>query len=243
MSESTALATREPSMMELLSMAVEKGAGIETIERLAKLKRELAEDEAKLEFNQAMHRAQEQMRRIGVNAMNPQTHSKYATYEKLDSALRPIYVKEGFSLSFDSEPTDRPDVVRVVCYVSRGVYTRTYRIDMPADGKGAKGNDVMSRTHATGAAMSYGARYLLKAIFNVAVGETDDDGNLASGPVLAPDVLEEWLDVIKSASDEDELKQQYFNALEAAKPDQNAIKALAHAKNERWRQIAKGGRK
>ena len=48
---------------------------------------------------------------------------------------------------------------------------------MPADGKGAKGGDVMTKTHAAGAAMSYGMRYLLKMIFNVAVGEEDKDGN------------------------------------------------------------------
>ncbi len=48
---------------------------------------------------------------------------------------------------------------------------------MPADGKGAKGGDVMTKTHATGAAASYGARYLLKGIFNIAVGDDDRDGN------------------------------------------------------------------
>lgn len=54
---------------------------------------------------------------------------------------------------------------------------KPYQIDMPADGKGAKGGDVMTKTHATGAAASYGMRYLLKMIFNVAIGEEDRDGN------------------------------------------------------------------
>ena len=35
----------------------------------------------------------------------------------------------------------------------------------------------MTKTHASGAAQQYGMRYLLKAIFNVAVGEDDRDGN------------------------------------------------------------------
>jgi len=38
--------------------------------------------------------------------------------------------------------------------------------------------DVMSRTHATASALSYGMRYLLRLIFNIAVGE-GDDGNKA----------------------------------------------------------------
>src|SRR5262249_39252909 len=52
---------------------------------------------------------------------------------------------------------------------------------MPADGKGPKGGDVMSRTHATGSALSYARRYLLLMIFNISVGGDDDDGNRAGG--------------------------------------------------------------
>jgi len=37
--------------------------------------------------------------------------------------------------------------------------------------------------------MSYGMRYLLKMIFNVAVGEDDDDGNRASAPAITSDQL------------------------------------------------------
>ena len=68
--------------------------------------------------------------------------------------------------------------MRVLCYVSHSAgHTRTYQCDMPADGKGAKGNDVMTKTHAAGSAASYGMRYLLKMIFNIAIGEDDTDGN------------------------------------------------------------------
>jgi hypothetical protein len=35
----------------------------------------------------------------------------------------------------------------------------------------------MTKTHASGAAQSYGMRYLLKGIFNIAIGEEDNDGN------------------------------------------------------------------
>jgi hypothetical protein len=118
------------------------------------------------------------MGRISADAENKQTHSRYATYAKLDSVLRPIYTKHGFSLSFDEDESPKPDHIRCLCYVSHDAgHTRTYRKDMPADGKGAKGGDVMTKTHATGAASSYGARYLLKGIFNVAIGEDDRDGN------------------------------------------------------------------
>lgn len=134
--------------------------------------------QAASDFFQAMNKAQQEMGRVAANKTNNQTRSKYADYSALDKVLRPIYSAHGFSLSFNTEPTDQPDTVVVTCDVSHiGGHTKAYRIAMPSDGKGAKGNDVMTKTHATGAAASYGMRYLLKMIFNVAIGEDDTDGN------------------------------------------------------------------
>jgi hypothetical protein len=110
---------------------------------------------------------------------------------------------------------------------------------MPADGKGAKGGDVMTKTHATGAAVSYGQRYLLKMIFNLAVGEVDDDGNGASGQTMPEVELCNRLDKIEAATTEDELKEVYLQAVKAAEAikDQVAIRTLANAKNKQWRVI------
>jgi hypothetical protein len=147
------------------------------MEHLFALHERMAGKQAETEFNGAMARVQSAMGRISADATNPQTRSNYATYGKLDKALRPIYTKEGLSLSFDTEPA--PDgLVGMLCYVSHtGGHTRTYKAQVPSDGKGAKGNDVMTKTHAFGSGTSYGMRYLLKMIFNVAIGEEDDDGN------------------------------------------------------------------
>jgi hypothetical protein len=87
----------------------------------------------------------------------------------------------------------------------RDGYSREYSIDMPADGKGARGNDVMTKTHATGSATTYGRRYLLMMIFNLSV--EDDDGNAAANkangngngakPKLSPAQLEELRSYLK----------------------------------------------
>lgn len=151
---------------------------LDKMERLMAMRERELSRQAEQAFNLAMKAAQAEMRTIGADANNSQTRSKYATYAKLDSVLRPIYTKHGFSISFDEDDSPKADHIRVLCYVAHEAgYTRTYRKDMPADGKGAKGGDVMTKTHATGAAASYGMRYLLKGIFNVAVGEEDADGN------------------------------------------------------------------
>ena len=136
--------------------------------------------QAETAFNAALNASQARVGRIATDATNPQTRSRYATYAALDRVLRPVYIEQGLSLSFDTTDSPVPEHIRVLCHVSHTAgHTRTYHVDMPADGKGAKGGDVMTKTHAAGAAMSYGMRYLLKMIFNVAIGEDDTDGNTA----------------------------------------------------------------
>lgn len=166
------------------------------MERLYALMERQQAQQAEIAFNDAMSSAQGKMGRISADATNPQTRSKYATYGKLDKALRPIYSQYGFSLSFDSTDSPKEDHARFLCYCSHSAgHTRTYRIDIPVDGKGAKGNDVMTKTHAVGSGASYGMRYLLKMIFNVAVGEDDDDGNAAGRPPSEAEInAEKWVE-------------------------------------------------
>lgn len=237
---------RPSGLDHLMQVALENQAGIDIIERLSDLRRRELEDAAEAEFNDAMHRVQSKMRRIGFDATNPQTHSRYSTYAKLDRELRPLYTSEGFSLSFNTEPVEVPDMQRIVCYVSHRAshlpkaHTRTYRIDMPADGKGAKGNDVMTKTHATGAACQYGRRYLLGMIFNVATTEKDDDGNIAPNDIQPMDegkVLD-WLGKIEESTTVEELKTNFLAAVQVARKagDSNAAKAFEQAKLRVWKQ-------
>lgn len=184
--------TRAPAAID-----PETGAMLVLIERLAlnsdvdpdkmqkflDMQERIIDKKSSARFNQAMSKAQSEMRQVSADATNPQTYSKYASYAALDRELRPVYTANGFALSFDTGDGAPEGCIRVLCYVSHdGGHSRTYRADMPADGKGARGGDVMTKTHATGSAMSYGMRYLLKMIFNVAVGEEDDDGNGGKKP-------------------------------------------------------------
>jgi hypothetical protein len=157
--------------------ASSKAVDIDKMQKLMEMHERIVHKTAEAAFNEALSEAQAKMRPVATDADNDHTRSKYATYAALDRALRPIYTAVGISISYDTADSPRPECVRVLAYVARGGYSRTYRADMPADGKGAKGGDVMTKTHAAGAAMSYGMRYLLKMIFNVAVGEDDTDGN------------------------------------------------------------------
>src|ERR1035437_5862401 len=219
--------------MDLLSVALHNNAAIDVIERLATLQREEMAHEAEIDFNEAMNRVQEKIKRIAPNLDNLQTSSKYASYAAIDRKIRPIYSQEGFSLSFDTADCPKTDHVRVVCYVALRGPTRRYQMDMAADGKGPKGGDVMTRTHAEGAAMSYGMRYLVKGIFNIAIGEEDTDGNLESNGELA-----EQLEWVANAKDLDELKKLYKAAYTMFEATPAALKAIIAAKNKRREEIS-----
>jgi hypothetical protein len=220
------------SMLERI--ARDPSVPMDRLERAWQMRKEIQMEAAEEAFNEAMSAVQGKMRAVAADANNPQTRSRYASYFALDKAIRPIYSAEGFGLSFDTEDSPAADHVRIVCYVTRGKFTRKYRVDMPADGKGAKGGDVMTKTHATGSAVSYGMRYLLKMIFNIAVSDRDDDGNAAArtgGGVITAEQAKE----IKAKCDQvadgfDESFCNYFG-IEAiadlpAKDYQRALAAL-----------------
>lgn len=180
------------TLMTVISRAAaDPDFDIGKMERLMQMHQQIQAQKALEAYNSAMSAAQAEMGPISTDALNPQTKSRYASYAQLDRALRPIYTKHGFALSFNEGETDKPAHVRVLCKVSHsGGHVEPFKKDMPADGKGAKGGDVMTLTHAAGAAMSYGMRYILKGVFNVAVGEEDKDGNTAEyiGPGQAADI-------------------------------------------------------
>ena len=156
---------------------------VDKLDHLMRLQERVRSDDQRKAYNTAMSAAQAEMGRISTDALNPQTRSRYASYGQLDKALRPIYSRHGFAVSFNTADSPLEQHVRVLALVTHSEgHERDFQADIPCDGKGPKGNDVMSKTHAAGSAMSYGQRYLLKLIWNVAIGENDDDGNAAARP-------------------------------------------------------------
>jgi hypothetical protein len=172
--------TEASAVLHMIERAArDPSVDIDKLQQLMAMRERIEARTAEADFDRALTAAQAGMGRVRTDSNNPQTKSRYASYGALDAAMRPVYTNNGFALSFNTE-NPAPDIVRVICRVShQNGHSRTYQIDMPADGKGAKGGDVMTKTHATGSAVSYGMRYLLKMIFNIAVSDRDDDGNAA----------------------------------------------------------------
>ena len=215
--------------------ASDPGVDVIKMEKLLDMQERVLNKQAESEFFRSLNTCQSSMTRVSADCYNGQTKSKYASYAALDRALRPIYTDNGLCLSFDTEPSGLDGILRVVCYVSNGNYTKRYSVDMPADGKGAKGGDVMTKTHATGAATAYGMRYLLKMIFNVAIGEDDTDGNMPEAN--APDITDSLL-AIKESANFDELKKNYTDAYKANSSHKASVQKINAAKDARKNELS-----
>lgn len=204
---------------------------IDKLQQLMAMRERIEARQSEADFDKALTAAQAGMGRVRTDSNNPQTRSRYASYGALDAAMRPVYTNNGFALSFNTE-NPAPEIVRVICRVShQNGHSRTYQIDMPADGKGAKGGDVMTKTHATGSAVSYGMRYLLKMIFNIAVSDRDDDGNSAgSGDKISMQQVQELIEICEAVEADKEAFCRYFKiegiAELPAKDFQRAVAAL-----------------
>ncbi len=228
------------SPLALMEKALEHGQ-VEQLQILQDMHFKQMARDAEIEFNEAMNAIQAEIGRVAPNLTNPQTRSKYASYDKLDAVLRPLYTRHGFSLSFSDDDSPKPDHIRIICYVShRSGHTRMYRKDMPVVTTGIKGNEMMTQTHATGSADSYAKRYLVKDIFNIAIGEDDNDGN---GPAMTgqeADRLQEWVDSIASSADFDELDHHFREAYKANE-NQTARDVIIAAKDKRRGELRKAG--
>jgi len=240
------LIMQEPRPMNGMEMvhrafeaAIASGAGLEVVDRLIAQQREMMEYNDRTAFQAALRRIQDELKPIAKDLENKETHSRYASAEKVDEAIDRLLSRERMSLSFEPEPHPQVDMLRIVGVLSLGAYSKRYPLDVPADGKGAKGGGVMSRTHATGSAITYGKRYLKNMIFNLRFKEKDDDGNAAGISKRMDDsVIREWLDHIATATNSAELTARYIQALKAANTTEDKH-LLEDAANKRKKDLAK----
>lgn len=210
------VAPMDPMQMIQLAFqtAIERGEGLEVVDRILAQQKAMMDYKDREAFQAALRRIQDELRPIVKKGENRETSSKYATAGAIDEAIGSLLKRERMTLSFEPRPSDKADMVFVVGILSLGAYSKEYPLEMPADGKGAKGGGVMSRTHATGSAITYAKRYLKNMIFDLRFADKDDDGNAAArgeNPKLIG-----WLKKMREARDPGELDKAYKDAYKHA---------------------------
>lgn len=228
------------SPMEMVQVAfqeaVKQGAAAEMVTLILEQQKWLIQQNEKQNFNESLKRIQKKLQAIQKRGWNPDTKSHFATSFDVHNAIQPHLDEEGMTLSFKPAVSEKIDMVLVIGVLSLGAYEKEYPLEMPADGKGAKGGGVMSRTHATGAGIKYAKRYLKDMIFDLNTFGPDDDGN-AAGPLS--DAIKATVNVIMDSRDMDVLKEKYRKEYKAAVEanDSAAVKAFMDAYGKRKEQL------
>jgi len=242
--------------MQLMQQALSSGTSPEVIRELVALQQsverfnwEREERQSKIDFDNALNVCQSKVATLAPNqgrkSKRTDTHDSifWLDYKGLDEAIRPIYLAEGFSLSFSEVQEVKDNYVGMTATLSRGGVSREYfkRLTLTA------AFDGMPKADAEASAASRVKRYLVLQIFNIAVGiDKDEKKPFEDGKHPAGQIGEarsnELCDHIALADGMDELGRVYNKALKEAEHDGVATLKFAEAKRQRQAQLRKEGR-
>jgi len=168
---------QETNLLSIIGQAaLDPHVDVEKMRALLELKERIDEGESKKIFHAAMIAAQEDMKPVLRNCENKESHSRYANLEAIDRAIRPVYTRHGFVLSFNSKE-GRDGMITMSCScMHKGGYAKDYELAGHLDGTGIKGTHNKTGIMAAGSTVSYLRRYLTCMIFNIVLTNEDDDG-------------------------------------------------------------------
>ena len=187
----------EQAPVNLLSViaqaALNPAVDVEKMRALLELKERIDENDAKKLFHAAMIAAQEDMRPVVRNCKSDK--GRYANLEAVERAIRPIYIKHGFVLSFNSKP-GRDGAITMSCTcMHKGGYAKEYELSGDLDLAGPSGKPTKTGIQATGSTTAYLRRYLECMIFNLVMTNEDDDG-ASAGATISEDQANKILDLL-----------------------------------------------
>lgn len=99
------------SMMAVIAKAAaDPNTDIAKMQALLDMQERIMKKQAEIDFSAAMSRLSGKLAEVKIRRKNSVSYKKgeeafkFATYEAIDAAIRPLLAEEGFSLSFTSEP-------------------------------------------------------------------------------------------------------------------------------------------
>ena len=235
--------TKPLTPMDLMQQLIQRGDvanAVDVAKELVALQSQMWQHElagrkvdAEVEFNASLAAASAEMKLIINDSDKTGPGGKrWSTYRALNNAAKPIWIKNGLGVSYDSEPSPVPDQMFMVAHVSKGFYTRKYMIPMDISGKGPKGDGALSKPHAIGAGIEYGRRDLIRMIFDLITGEEEI---LTNGELITA------IGLIEKAPNVAELRTVHAKAFSDWADYPAAIKCLQEARNKRHKELIKNG--
>jgi len=181
MSTSTEIAQREIALPPDLAMyakvisdaAANPAVDVEKLERLLNMQERILSKKAEIAFNAAFAEMQSEMPEVTQNGeikVNGQVRSKYAKFEDINEAVKPVLRSHGFAITFKTK-TKKDSVTVTGILMHKDGHRETTDMMLEADTSGSK-NGVQS----IGSSVSYAKRYVLSALLNITTRGEDDNG-------------------------------------------------------------------
>ncbi|MGW9332688.1 ERF family protein [Bosea sp. NPDC055594] len=194
--------------VDMLSMAVERGANIEVMTKLMDLRDRWEAGQARKAFDEAVASAKAQIPTIAKNREG-HNNKRYADFAAIASVVDPIIGQYGLSYRFRTTQTDR---INVTCILShKAGHAEETTLSGPADTSGSK-----NAIQAIGSTLTYLQRYTLVQALGLAASEDDDGGK--SGGQDAETITEDQV-------------MQLRELIEATKADQRGVLAYVRARD------------
>jgi ERF superfamily. len=203
---------------------------IDKMERLLQMQERVMDRNAKMAFNASFAQMQTEMPVIterGEIAVGGQVRSKYAKFEDINEAVKPILERHGFSINFKTMTEGKDIAVTGVLMHSMG-HREEASMVLPSDTSGSKNN-----VQALGSSISYGKRYVMNSLLNITSRGEDNNGQGAK-------ISEEQVATIEALMEEtkaDRPKFLKYMAVEKVSDIseahfKNAIAALERKRNQ-----------
>jgi hypothetical protein len=188
MTELKALAPLNSGGMDVIIAKAMENGDVATLEKLLSMNERIMAKQAEIDFNQAMAKLQTKLPIIHQASQikhGDKLIAKYAKYEDIDRQIRPLYVGEGFSLSYDSQKLADGSIQYTGKVSHVAGHSITAEVILPADESGAK-----NKVQAQGSSITYAKRYLLTMLLNLVFTGEDDDASSLGKPVDDADTTE-----------------------------------------------------
>ncbi len=198
------------SMLQIVARAAsDPSIDVEKMERLLGVQERMMAKQAEINFNRSLTLLQESLPRIkktGQIKMKGVVQSTFAKYDDIDDVIRPLLIKNGFSLRFNSRESNGKVIITGTLAHKDG-HSITDEIPLTIDASGSKNN-----VQGVGSTISYGKRYLVGMLLNLVFEGEDDNGQKAGYRPLSEDQAVEIKDLLRETGADVKKFLEYMDA-------------------------------
>lgn len=194
--------------IDMLSMAVERGASVEVMTKLMDLRERWEAGQSRKAFDEAIADAKAGIQPVLKNRSG-HNGKRYADFAAIASTVDPIISQFGLSYRFRTTQTDR---INVTCILShKDGHSEETTLSGPADTSGSK-----NAIQAIGSTLTYLQRYTLVQALGLAASEDDDGRNAGAGERITEAQVDILRDLIEATGSDTSRFKAYFKVEDLA---------------------------